>query len=45
MGEVFSPPISGEETAGEECAGGGVGLWGFSVDVGPDRPVWNRDDG
>jgi len=36
---------SGEETAGGVCAGGGVGLWGFSVDVGPDPPVWNRDDG
>ena len=36
---------SGEETARGVCAGGGVGLWGFSVDVGPDPPVWNRDDG
>src|SRR4029077_11115754 len=36
---------SGEETAGGGCAGGGVGLWGFSADVGPDPPVWNRDDG
>jgi hypothetical protein len=27
---------------GGVCAGGGVGLWGFSVDVGPDPPVWNR---
>src|SRR6516162_6256918 len=36
---------SREETAGGVCAGGGVGLWGFSVDVGADPPVWNRDDG
>jgi hypothetical protein len=36
---------SGEETAGGVCAGGGVGLWGFSADVGPDPPVWNRGDG
>jgi len=33
---------SGEETARGVCAGGGVGLWGFSADVGPDAPVWNR---
>ena len=36
---------SGEETAGGVCAGGGVGLWGFSADVGPDPAVWNRGDG
>ena len=36
---------SGEETAGGVCAGSGVGLWGFSVDLGAGAPVWNRDDG
>jgi hypothetical protein len=30
---------------GGVCAGGGVGQWGFSADVGPDAPVWNRGDG
>src|SRR6516165_9720139 len=30
---------------GGVCAGGGVGLWGLSADVGPGVPVWNRGDG
>jgi hypothetical protein len=41
---VVAMAVTGMVALAVVNAGSCVRLWGFSVDVGPDRRVWIRDD-